>query len=392
MKTLRSDTAWQDHTPPDLWPFENPVYTVDATYLYTYAGSNARILAESFSQSKSTNLVKILSFTFLDGVPFWVSKVYAGNVSDQEICEMELNDHPELLKFIGGEITKSPTRSKPSSSFLNSSSLDLEHILYGVPPGKCSKKPIGIFDRGFDQDKLRSMFSLLVTLPDYLYGRISLTEDESLFSAFLSSRRVVIENYHGRVKGFHGLRFKLDMRVATTFVRELWLSATYLCHRNYSPLRQSDNRQRESDLLVDEPHDEDCPRNDYDSFLNKTLQPLFHQISDESSSLSDEFLPPASSSSDEIIISDDCNNIQETESEFSYQEYLQAISTSTNVEKIQLNQTQNLQIPKPSRAQRFVKPMPRDPEGLSQPIRGTKSEDVITLQLPLRIIFYYLFF
>ena len=217
----------------------------------------------------------------------------------------------------------------------------------------------------------------MVTLPDYLHGRLSLTEDESHFSAFLSSRRVVNENYHGRVKRFQGLHFKLDMRVATTFGRELWAASTYLCHRNYAPLRQAEKREEESDFLACD-EDQDNVGTDYESFLNSIFCPRLTETSessDESSSSSPEFVPHASSSSsDEIVISDDCNNFQQAENELNFESYRHSLILSTDAQKILLNQTPSLQIPKPSRAEKFVKPMPQDPGGLSEPLNGTISD------------------
>lgn len=361
MKDYRDNPAWKDHTPPDLWPFDNPVYTVDATYLYTYSGSNARILAESYSLSKSTNLVKILSFTFLDGIPFWISKVYAGNVSDQDICEIELSDNEELLNFIRGSSAQTFSAPPPSISGgqLDPSSFDLEHILNAVPVENCTKRPIGIYDRGFNQQKLTSQFSILVTLPDYLHSRLSLTDEESLFSAFLSSRRVVIENYHGRVKTFHGLRFKLDMRVAVKYGRDLWLAATFLSFRNYAPLRASENAE---DILLS--------TNDkvYESFLSGLCS------TSESSSPG-----PSSSDSDEFVVaegrspsSDDYSSNSSEEVEFAidpdeaapFDALLDAIKSQSQLDKFRVSQGANLFIPKASQAELFTKIFPKVPEGI----------------------------
>ena len=61
---------------------------------------------KTYSLSKSSNLFKILNFTYLNGEPFWISQLYSGDVSDEDIFEQELAKYPELLTFLN---TSAPT-------------------------------------------------------------------------------------------------------------------------------------------------------------------------------------------------------------------------------------------------------------------------------------------
>ena len=241
LESNRTVRRWKEETAGANWPWDNLPYTVDATYLYTFSGQNSQLLAASYADSKERNCIKILSFTYLSGEPFWISKGYPGNLSDQTILEMELTEHEELRHFLGSSDELVPTTEPNKNCFSNleQSSRDLEHILYGRDLSSCKCRPIGLYDRGFDGEKISNAFNLLVAIPSYLHGRLSLTHHETLYSGYLSSLRVIIENYHGRVKLFQSLRGSLDLRVALRYGTEMWLAGTLLRLRNHLPLRPS---------------------------------------------------------------------------------------------------------------------------------------------------------
>jgi hypothetical protein len=375
-----------------FWHFSNPVYTVDATYLYTEAGSNAQILAGTFSTSKMKNLLKILSFTDLNGIPFWVSKVYAGNVSDQEICERELTENPDLLSLLGGKKQSSETETIPFQASLDPSCIDLEHVLYGVPVELCTNRPIGIFDRGFKQAQLEA-FGLLVAIPAYLASRVSLTDAEALYSAYLSSRRVIIENYHGRVKSFQRLRLQMDLRVATNYGAKLWLAGTYLRLNNHSPLRPSETVENEDGKSKKQKNEEDFDlldqslntiENNYQTFLSsltETSPDISDDISSSTSTSSTEF-QPCSSSDESSSLSVDVEEphsihtfIDEHHKNHcalvpknpisNFRSRLQQLKTFQ-----QNHEVKQLDIPHPSKALKCQDPMPSIPLGLSAPSQG----------------------
>ena len=236
LKEYRTKEYWTSETKKVTWHYHNLPYTVDATYLYTQSGQNSEILRNTFSLSKDSNLLKILSFTFLTGVPFWISKSYPGHLSDQEIVEREINANPELRDFL--EIA--PIEIRTNFAPLNPHSRDLEHILIGAPEDMCTGRPIGIYDRGFDE-KILMQLGILLAIPSFLQNRLSLSDEEALYSGYLSSYRVVIENYHARVKLFTTLRNRMDLRSAVNYGYEMWLSGTLFRLRNHREMREGPN-------------------------------------------------------------------------------------------------------------------------------------------------------
>jgi hypothetical protein len=279
LKSARTRDVWEANTDRSVWPFANLPYVVDATYLFCFAGLNAEMLRATYCTNKGANLLKILSFTFLSGVPFWVSKVYPGDRKDQDILAQELRENPELLQFIRSEKLALPPRFAP----LNSSALDLEHVFHGLPLSQCRGRPIGLLDRGFNVEALSGEFGLLSVTPAYLHDRVSFSQEESLLSAFLSSLRVIIENYHGRVKTFQALRGRLDIRVALKYGKQLWLAGAFLQFHNQQPLRkmaQPANRAGERDPPATPP-----PTSSDDDLSSSPTSPLLPE--DDSDILAD---------------------------------------------------------------------------------------------------------
>lgn len=408
LRNNRNKNVWQSET-PSHWHFANLPYCSDATYLYTEAGINAMILGHSYSTSKSSNLIKILTFTFLSGKPFWISKAYPGTTSDQNIFEKECEENSELLNFLLGQfgsLSENPVSSSSNSSpsmdcaycgkqttdtcscgaschqictpgfedpesptlcpscfFLDHSSTatstssttssvhslstqstssplspdvhaqrldvasmatspldpnsrDLEHIIYGLKPDECKARPIGLLDRGFNRRAIETAFGLLVWIPPYLHGRISLTDPEGILGSYISGRRTVIENYHGVIKRFPRLRNRMDYRIALLHGRDLWLAASFIANLNYKPIRpcsssqvpQSQNQDEEEDIEYSDSFESDD--ND-DDILSPTLQEFdlsslldsSFDTDDMTLSDSDEDWTQLSESSDEQISS-----------------------------------------------------------------------------------------